>query len=419
MKSFKNSNNSEKLFVVLVGTVLCIVLWASLFQVDKSIQAAGEISPLGKAVVIQARLPGSVRVIHHRVSDLVQSHDVLLTIDADDERARLHELQIELVNHQVRSRRAEAQLHMRPQFDPLASDPPELVGDEQTVLTSNLLALQEDQLMLDKEIEALQSDIQRKSFELRTLRSAVELAQKKLELTDRLVQKGYEGEIALLEARMRLESAQAQRSDAVSAINTMRAQLSVFGVRKQLLLSNHQKQTSAELSTLRSAGVSVQAQIEGLQDRIDGYQVLAQANGMVSKMLVAFVGQVVSAGEPLAEIIPANTPMVFYARVPVANIQDVKVEQPVKLFLSNMNTRSTVPLLGAIQQIDPDATLNEQTGERFFTAIVQLQPNQPNLQFVVPGVTGSASILVGKRTVLGYLVDPLWAEMRSALNEPQ
>jgi len=421
MRSFKNLNNSEKLFAVLVSTVLCMVVWAALFQVDKSIQAAGEISPLGKPVVIQARLPGAVRAINHRVNDHVQAQQVLLTIDAEDERARLFELQTELLNHQVRIRRAEAQLKLQPLFEAQASDPSDLVGDELIVLTSSLLSLQEDQLMLDKEIEALQSDIQRKSAELRSLRSAIELAEKKLELTDLLVQKGYEGQIALLEARQRLEAAQAQRSDAVSALNTMRAQLSVFQVRKQLLLSNHQKVTSAELSALRSAATSLQAQIDGLQDRIDGYQVQAQVDGLVSKLLVRFVGQVVSAGEPLAEIIPANTPLVFYARVPVASIQDVRLQQPVKLFLSNMNTRSTVPLMGDIYQIDPDATLNEQTGERFFTAVVKIQPNQPNqpnLQFVVPGVTGSAAILVGKRTVLGYLIDPLWAEMRSALNEP-
>ena len=106
MRSFKNLNNSEKLFVVLVSTVLCMVVWAALFQVDKSIEAAGEISPLGKPVVIQARLPGAVRAINHQVSDSVQAHQVLLTIDAEEERARLFELQTELLNHQVRIRRA-------------------------------------------------------------------------------------------------------------------------------------------------------------------------------------------------------------------------------------------------------------------------------------------------------------------------
>ena len=124
------------------------------------------------------------------------------------------------------------------------------------------------------------------------------------------------------------------------------------------------------------------------------------------------------AGEPLAEIIPANTPLVFYARISVADIQDIALGQPVKLFLSNMNTRSAVPLLGAIQQIDPDASLDTQTGARFFTALVAFDPEQQNLQYVMPGVTGSAAILVGKRSVLGYLTDPLWTQMRSALNEP-
>ena len=419
MKFFKSLNNSEKLFFLLLGILLSIVGWAAFFTVDKAIQATGELSPMGKTVVVQARQPGTVRAIHYQINDQVFESDVLFTIDADDERARLDELQTDLFSHQVRMRRAEAQLELRDYFEPLPGASSELLSDELRLLTSSLLALREDQLLLDKEVDALRSEISRKLADAQSLKSGIQLEMRRLELTQRLVDKGYEGEIALLEAQQRLEAASSQRSDALSALNTLRAELGIVNLRKQLLLTNHQKQTSAELSALRSNAVALTKQIKGLEARIGGFEVRAQVTGVISKQMIGSVGQVVAVGEPLAEIIPGSTPLVFYARIPVADIQDVALAQPVKLFLNNMNVRSTVPLAGVVHQVDPDATLDPKTSERFFIAVVKFDANQTNLQYVLPGVTGRAAILVGERTVLDYLVDPIWTQMRSSLNEPQ
>ncbi len=120
-------------------------------------------------------------------------------------------------------------------------------------------------------------------------------------------------------------------------------------------------------------------------------------------------------GTKLLEIIPDETPIVFYVEVPVASITDVNIGQPAKVTLSTMDTRRNPPLEARVMSIDPDAT-EEENGNRYYSAILKIE-DKPEDVNLVPGVTGAASILLGKRTVLLYFLEPIWDAMQGALSE--
>ena len=80
-----------------------------------------------------------------------------------------------------------------------------------------------------------------------------------------------------------------------------------------------------------------------------------------------------------------------------------------------MDTRQVVPIEASVISIDPDAT-QEEDGSRHYSAILGIS-EAPSDTDLVPGITGSGAILLGKRTVFMYFLEPLWQAMEGALSE--
>ena len=60
MKYFQNLNKTSLLYFLVLAMFFLIVGWASIFQIDKSINVTGELSPLGRPIVVQNRFEGKL-----------------------------------------------------------------------------------------------------------------------------------------------------------------------------------------------------------------------------------------------------------------------------------------------------------------------------------------------------------------------
>ena len=66
-----------------------------------------------------------------------------------------------------------------------------------------------------------------------------------------------------------------------------------------------------------------------------------------------------------------------------------------------MDTRKNIALEGEVIFIENDATENEE-GKRFYSAVISIFEDEENEAEILPGVSGTASILQGKRTIMDY-----------------
>jgi len=136
---------------------------------------------------------------------------------------------------------------------------------------------------------------------------------------------------------------------------------------------------------------------------------------VLSSMKVDNPGQVFSAGDTIAEIIPDETPLVFYAKLPVQFVADVHLGQHAKVIPSTFDARTQRSLEGVVSHIEPDATTPE-NGEPFYSVTVEFTDDSSSSR-IRPGVDGTGTLLFGKRTVLQYYFDPLMDVFRGALSE--
>ena len=143
------------------------------------------------------------------------------------------------------------------------------------------------------------------------------------------------------------------------------------------------------------------------------YSIKATSDGTISRIFVDNIGSVTAEGTKLLEIIPNDTPIVFYAKVGGLNHR-CAFGTDAKITLSTMDSRNVVPIEANVLSIDPDAT-EEDDGSRHYSAILQISgPRWCRSCARCYWLGGNTS---WPRTVFMYFLEPLWQAMEGALSE--
>jgi len=413
MKFFRDLNKTDNFFTLLMSLALVLVIWSATFELDKSIQAEGEVSPMGRAISFQSEFNGRISSISVKVGDAVKKNQKIITIESDEDKSLLSELNLEVQSLDILRRRLEAQLNGDPLFEFTDNDPVVLIEDQKRALKASLDAHKQALLTLDSELKVKRKAIESSRAEQEVQKSALLLSKKKAELVEKLFDKGFEGEIALLDSRRQVEEVRQKILELSLSISGMESELDLIQAKQISEKIIFQRDTSEKLVEVRKSLDLAKIKRDNADQRVSGYVLSSGKAGVVSRVNVNYAGEVIKAGDVLVEVIPEGIPLVFYAKVPVGSIDDVKKGQLAKLVLSTMDTRSQLALDGEVISVDPDAT-EDDSGNRFYAAIVKANDSSGVL---FPGVTGTASLLIGKRTVIEYFLEPLFASLSGALNE--
>ena len=106
-------------------------------------------------------------------------------------------------------------------------------------------------------------------------------------------------------------------------------------------------------------------------------------------------------------LVPQDQALVITTQISPLNIDQISLEQPVNLRFSAFSARNTPELFGKITRISPDAFTDENTGQSYFTAEVQLldgEIKKLGTQRLLPGMPVEAFVQTQSRSPIAYLV---------------
>jgi adhesin transport system membrane fusion protein len=142
--------------------------------------------------------------------------------------------------------------------------------------------------------------------------------------------------------------------------------------------------------------------------------------GRVNRVLVTTVGGTVSAGMPVAEIVPSEETLYIEAAVRPQDIGNVRMGQKASVEITAYRSTVYGKLDGEVISISPDAVLNEKTGESFYTVEVRTSSvlvHEGQKLPIGPGMIANVSLLGDKRSVLSYIFSPLTRVSEHAFRE--
>ncbi|OAN77664.1 transporter [Sulfitobacter sp. EhC04] len=368
------------------AAVLVFVIWAAFAWVDEIVRAEGSMISSSRPQIIQNLEGGILAELAVGEGDVVEKGDVLARLHGTQFKSSVDDLQDQISAFEIRRLRLEAELAGQFDFavpEALATRTPDIVASERTLL------------------QARQSDfVSRTEGAKRVLAEAT----KERQLMDDLLERKIVSMIEATRARKVHADARIKYDEIVTQSELDRAQ--------------EYSDVLKELSTLRQ-------NLKASTDQLNRTILVSPMRGIVNNLSVTTIGGVVRPGEEILQIIPLDEELFVEARVKPENIAGVRPGQEATVKLSAYDYTIYGTLKGRVKLISADTFKDERSrdpdGNPHYKVKVEvdtahLTERQASLQ-IRPGMQASVELHTGAKTVLQYLLKPLY-KSREAFREP-
>ena len=156
------------------------------------------------------------------------------------------------------------------------------------------------------------------------------------------------------------------------------------------------------------------------EDQLKRIEIRSPQDGTVFQSNVHTVGGVIAAGDAIMMIVPDADALTVEAKVNPQDIDQLKLGQIALLRFTTFNQRTTPEIFGTVSRISADITIDQRTGASFYTIRLNMTPKEiARLGEVrlVPGMPVETFVQTGERTVMSYLVKPLFDQLSRAFRE--
>ncbi|WP_167646709.1 HlyD family type I secretion periplasmic adaptor subunit [Mameliella alba] len=366
------------------GSVWAFIIWANFAWLDEIVRGDGEIISSSRPQIIQNLEGGILSELMVKEGDEVLRGDVLARLHGTQFRSSVDDLQDQITALEIRRLRLEAELQGASVVEvprDLAQRSPQMVASEQALLA------------------ARQSDyFKRRQGADRVL----EQAASELKLMEDLLDKKV---VALIEVtRARKAHADAQKSYDEIVTQT------------ELVRAEEYSETLKELATL-------QQNLKASQDQLDRTVLTSPMHGIVNKLSVTTIGGVVRPGEEIMQIIPVDEDLYVEAKVRPQDIAGIRPGQEATIKLTAYDYTIYGTLKGRVSVISADTFKDERRpeSEPHYKVTVRVDMSALTDRQVAmeirPGMQAQAELHTGQKTVLQYLLKPLY-KSREAFREP-
>lgn len=406
---------------LLGGFFVLAIVWAALTTIDRTVRATGQVIPSAKLQVVSNLEGGVVEAINVKAGQRVSKGQLLVRLSPTLTGAAYASGASGVEALQAKADRLRGEvLGTRPTIR--GANASDEVAMEQSLYASR--KAEYDSLVAASDARLMQAQRQvseaRASVAART--AALQGKQRELEMIRPMALRSIVPKIDLVRAENDVAVSQNEVDAAQSALS--RAIAGVAEAQAQLAQqrSDWKSEAANELTRVQAELASQQNALPALKDKVDRTMVRAPMSGIVNRVLVTTVGGSVAAGEPVVEIVPAESVLLIEASVRPSDIANVRFGQKARIEVTAYNSSIFGWMQGEVVSISPDAIYNEAHKESFYA--VQVRTIGPPLQDangrnlrIGPGMIATVSLLGEKRSILSYLLTPLTRLKETAFRE--
>ncbi|SHF67345.1 membrane fusion protein, adhesin transport system [Marinomonas polaris DSM 16579] len=402
--------------------VAAALVWANYTALDEVTVGEGKVIPSSQVQQIQNLEGGILKEINAKVGQVVDSGQVLMTIENTEALSSLREQQAESINLKVRATRLQAESYgLEPKFDPeIMKDYPLVVKRELDLYNNRLESLRTNQVGFQQQIEQKKQEIVELQAKLENLKQSYAFSKEELALTRPAFEQGAVSRVELLQLERQvnqlqgdLEATQLAIPRARSALKEAQSKLSEGEAKFRADAQEDLTGVKSKLDQLRESNVS-------LEDKVSRTQVRSPVKGIVKQIQINTVGGVIKPGMNLLEIVPFEDSLLIEAKVRPENIGFIKPDLSAVVKLSAYDFAIFGGLHGIVENISADTILDEE-GNSFYLVRVRTDKNYLGTEQaplpVIPGMQATVDIITGKKTLLDYLLKPILKAKQNALRE--
>jgi adhesin transport system membrane fusion protein len=370
---------------LIVASVGLFLVWAALAWVDEIVRAPGQVVSSSRPQIIQNLEGGILTELAVAEGQVVEAGQTLGRLHGTLYRSKVDELRDQIATLEVRRLRLEAEMAGAADFDAppaLAARLPDIVASEQALLA------------------ARQADF---AARREGTRAVMEQAAREMDLMEGMLKRELVPLLDVTRARKVFRDAENRYSDTITQGELERA-------------TEHAK-TLAEIAALTQG-------LKAAEDQLTRTVLVAPMRGVVNRLSVTTIGGVVRPGEEILQIAPLDEEMFIEARVNPANIATVRVGQQATVKLSAYDYTVWGTLSAEVTVVSADIFRDERyrsaDGDPHYKVTLKVDPASRTGRAadmdIRPGMQAEVELQTGGKTVLTYLLKPLW-KSQEALRE--
>jgi hemolysin D len=421
---------SEHVTLYVIGVmVLVTFLLMAVVKLDRVVSGTGRVVPQTGSLYISPFDTSIVREVRVRAGEVVRKGQILALLDPTFTHADLLHLQQKLASEEAAAARLESERRRTPyKFDPT---------DQNQSLQGNLweqrqAALKSNLADFDARIRNIEAQIAQSNADSRHYTNRVALAGKVEKLYQPLLAKGYVSKVQAMQAEDERTEMGRLLSDAQNQIAASEQSLSSVKAQREAYIQKWNSDIATELVSIRNDLDVTRENLSKAQKLNDLSTLNAPADAVVLSVGKISSGSVASGGsqaqgqEPLFTLVPLDAAVEADVRVNAADIGFIKVGDPVRLKLDayRFMQHGTVPgVIKAVSEGSFTVDDNNVPVPPYFKVRVQIGQvalrNVPADFRLIPGMTLTGDIKIGKRTILSYLIEGAAQTGAEAMREPQ
>lgn len=456
---------------------LIFLIWAACMKVNEVAVCNGEVIPRGSLQELQHLEGGIVRNIHVEEGQFVKAGMILVELDDSDASSQLSETMVRIDALDARLKRLDSFLdehgHLKMNVKILSKASNKLSSEQTSILKQSIATLAAMRDVAQSQIEQLKVEIAELNIQKKTLGKQVNITRSELtthlssgnlaiaklheekvaleeemEIRETLVDKGYNSNVKFLNIQrsfFQLEKEiiekKTQYEEKRHALEMSLSDLDSQNQKTPLMIRKKQ----AKIVELENALLKEEAKIKEeiflekdsiLEEKKALQESSSRLKGVIArKKLFAPIdgrilrikpqkGSVLAPGSLVLSMVPDGVNLIAEVKISNHDIGHIQIGDPVKLKFNTYDYSRYGALEGSLKEISPFTLKKENEisdEEGYYRGIVELTQNylgkEKGIHTIFPGMTLQAEIVTGEKTVMEYILKPIYTSAENALHE--
>lgn len=407
----------------LTSFFIIILCWACISKIDKIVKAQGKLITTGREIVVRPLVDSLVKSIDVRVGQVVKKGQKILTLDPTFAKSDLGQVNIRIATAKATIYRAQCELNHENYVIP-KKDHYGVGMLQYNIFKQRTSAFNAKMQSFDSQILSAREASRSASVQLAEVKNQIEYADQIRKMRQEVYAAGYDTRLNLLQAENEYSRYKSQAESLQNTIAGSNFEIRKLESEKDVFINEWRKDLSIEIAKNSSeADTNLQqfAKAELYSQLVD---MTVPQDSVVLEIGHISVGSVAKTGEALVNLVPLNEPIEAEARISPQDVGFIRQGDACKIKIDAFPFQKHGVLKGVLKSIGEDTIKDpaRQNEGPYYLGRITLNSTKlkkvPEDTRLIPGMSLSAEIVVGERTVISYILYPMISMFDESIREP-
>lgn len=409
-------------------TFAACLIWAAFAPIDEGVPTAGMVAIDTKRKPVQHLTGGIVEEVLVREAQTVKKGEGLIRLNdavarANYESARHRYLGLRIMQARLQAEQLGRDNIVFHEDVVTAQDDPQIqqhIETETQLFNSRRMALKNEMAAIDAAIKAQDEAAKGFAAQLVSRKEQRGLVAEERDGIKELVAEGYAPRNKLLELERMNADLGAISSGLQGEYARAKQGSSEMTLKKLQRQQEYRKEVDGQLSEIQRELVADGEKYRATREDLERTLLRAPTDGTVVGLAVQTPGSVIQAGAKVMDIVPQNETLLLETHVPPHLIDRIKPGQITDIRFSGFAHTPQLVVEGRLISASADLLVDQASNTQYYLARVEVTPEGLKTlgqRQMHPGMPAEVVIKTGERSLLTYLVAPLYKRIAQSMTE--